>query len=295
MASQPSATSLPPKTPGKKNKSVQKKNKVFRNKSTVPPNSHKSSLMNQLKMNNGGAAVSPDTEAVVKPPAPFASPFANKSDSSPLAPSPASREEDQEFLKLLSKKAHGRSCCRCLYDYATWPGRCAYGILAFLGSAVLQLVFFIYAKTLWDCCGIPVSKLNKEQYMFSKYMGQSGEITVMFSLLKIDKAEQLKWFETWESTDVNGDDQMDSTEFHHYFALSDMKNYLTERLFTIFNKEFNGYIKFRDFLNIAFTFAPYDIERCVELSFRLLSRRGDTFNMDTVRRGEKKGRRELSD
>ena len=55
---------------------------------------------------------------------------------------------------------------------------------------------------------------------------------------------------------------------------------LTERMFRIYNKDFNGFIKFGDFLTQSWTYAPYDRERCCELSFRLLSRRGDTFDID---------------
>jgi len=123
----------------------------------------------------------------------------------------------------------------------------------------------------------------REEYLFSKYIGQTGEITVLFHLLKMNREEQLKWLMEWEGMDVNGDDQMDKSEFLLFLQVtqeSGTSSWQRDRLFMIFNKEFNGFVKFRDYLNLCFTFAPYDRERCVELSFRILSRRGDTFEME---------------
>ncbi|GMH71402.1 hypothetical protein TL16_g05639 [Triparma laevis f. inornata] len=196
------------------------------------------------------------------------------------------RDEDLVFVKKIKKKSHN-SCCHCIYRYIVWVvtlfgiPKLIFKLLKFLTILLGQFLFAIYARTLWECCGVPVSKLNKQDYLLSKYMGITGDVPVAFNLLNIEKAEQLQWLEEWEAQDSNADDKMDITEFHRYFNLKEVRSELTERMFKIYNTNYNGCINFKDFLTISFTYAPYDRERCCELSFRLMSRRGDTFDIDT--------------
>lgn len=154
-------------------------------------------------------------------------------------------------MNLLEKRSK-RGCCYACGQCLTFPCRIIYNILHFLALLTFQVLFLIYSYTLWECCGIPVSKLNREDYLFSKYarllltrthapqltqtrryLGMSGEITVFFALVKMDREEQLKWIECWAATDKNGDDQMDTKEFHQFFGLADTECWLTERLFNM--------------------------------------------------------------
>jgi Ca2+-binding EF-hand superfamily protein len=218
----------------------------------------------------------------------FDSPFASKEDDIEAAKgvSPGDvklKEEDAEFMKLLKKRSkQGR--CHCCKATLCFIPKTILAIASFFCVCTGQAIFLFYAYTMWECLGIPVSKLDKDQYLFSRYLDQKGDVEVMFALLKLDREEQLKWLYAWEAMDGNGDDQMDRDEFNNFLEFSDAKDgtvcWLTDRMFEYYNKEFNGLIKFRDFLTISFTFAPYDRERCIELSFRLLSRRGDSFDID---------------
>jgi len=109
-------------------------------------------------------------------------------------------------------------------------------------------------------------------------MDMGGNLMIMFQLLKIERSEQLKWMELWSSIDANSDDKMDIDEFHDFAELGNMRNDYTERMFNIFNMQYNGYISFKDFFTVCWEYLPYDKDRTIELSFRILSRRGDTFD-----------------
>jgi len=84
--------------------------------------------------------------------------------------------------------------------------------------------------------------------------------------------------EVWNNIDDTGDDRMDVKEFDRFLRIGELNNYLTQRLFDVFNTQMNGYINFFDFLTSMFRYCPYDRERCIELSFRLISRRGNKFD-----------------
>ena len=87
-----------------------------------------------------------------------------------------------------------------------------------------QFAFAIYARVVWECCGVPVSKLNKDEYLLSRYIGTSGDLIVAFNLLKIEGQEQIKWLQEWADNDKDGDDRMDIDEFHKYFQLKELRN-----------------------------------------------------------------------
>ena len=106
----------------------------------------------------------------------------------------------------------------------------------------------------------------------------NNDLAVKFAILKLEKFDQLLWMEIWNGIDTTDDDRMDITEFHKFFNITEMDNWLTRRLFDLFNTQLNGFINFHDFLHNAFQYCAYDREKCVELSFRLLSRRGAGFD-----------------
>ncbi|GMH56147.1 hypothetical protein TrST_g3042 [Triparma strigata] len=260
----------------------------FRNKSEVPAGSNRSSLISSLASRkiNSSSAISPEpvgdieNQLLIADGPPGVLPQNDATGMSGI------RNEDLMFVNKIKKKSQ-RGVCYCLYTYVVWVftgfgiPKLLYRMIRFLVILLGQFAFAVYARTLWECCGVPVSKLNKQDYLLSKYMGISGDVPVAFNLLKIEKEEQLQWLEEWEAQDSNADDRMDITEFHRYFDLKGVRNELTERMFKIYNTNYNGYINFKDFLTQSWTYAPYDRERCCELSFRLMSRRGDTFDIDS--------------
>ena len=60
----------------------------------------------------------------------------------------------------------------------------------------------------------------------------------------------------------------------HAHALPPGFKWYPARLFALFDHSLTGRVSFKNFLTAAWTYAPLDAERCAELSFRLLSRRG---------------------
>ena len=99
-----------------------------------------------------------------------------------------------------------------------------YKVLKFFMILIGQFAFAIYARVVWECCGVPVSKLNKDEYLLSRYIGTSGDLIVAFNLLKIEGQEQIKWLQEWADNDKDGDDRMDIDEFHKYFQLKELRN-----------------------------------------------------------------------
>ena len=141
----------------------------FKSGAHVPPNQHTSSLMSKLTSSQSGAAISPEGSSV---PQPFATPGA-KADNvatakgvtptgAPVTPATptAAASEDAAFVALLKKKSK-RGCCYRVYMCVCCVPRYFYGALQFIGACMAQLCMLGYAKFMWDCCGIPVSKLNR--------------------------------------------------------------------------------------------------------------------------------------
>lgn len=196
-------------------------------------------------------------------------------------------EEGATSLERLKERSK-RGPCHCVYRYLVWTfsffgiPKAVYRSMNFLLTCAAQLVCASYAYVMWECCGMPVTKLSQNEYLLSRYTGMSGELLLTFQLLQVDKEEQLMWMELWSELDEDANDAMDINEFHEFFELSEMRGDYSNRFFGVFDKRLNGYINFNDFFTTCWTYAPFDKERCVELSFRLLSRRGSTFDPDTT-------------
>ena len=79
-----------------------------------------------------------------------------------------------------------------------------YNVLKFILVLFGQFAFAVFARVVWECCGVPVSRLDKDEYLLSRYIGTSGDLIVAFNLLKIERAEQIQWLEEWSDNDKNG-------------------------------------------------------------------------------------------
>ncbi|GMH66001.1 hypothetical protein TL16_g04334 [Triparma laevis f. inornata] len=146
-----------------------------------------------------------------------------------------------------------------------------------------RVVNFGYSWVMWEFFGRVTHQVNREQYLLEKYMDQRGELIVIFKTLKLTDEQRLRWVELWSAIDSDGDNTMDKGEFNMFFDLvnGDVKDLIyTRRLFQVFNRNFNGYINIRDFLTTTWLYCPYDAGKVAELSFRLISRRGDVFEPD---------------
>ena len=146
-----------------------------------------------------------------------------------------------------------------------------------------KMLTFCYAYTMWEFFGRVTHSVNKEQYLLEKYMDQRGELIAAFQTLNLSDQQRLRWVELWSVIDADENNSMDKNEFLGFFDLGDKKNIIyTDRLFDIFNRNFNGFVNIRDFLVTTWLYCTFDAARVAEISFRLLSRRGDVFEPDTT-------------
>ena len=212
------------------------------------------------------------------------------------------QDENAAFLKKLDDRAHGRhGFCSKVFKFMLFlfllpfkmPTVYLYRFVKFTCKAFNECSYWLYAKFMWDCLGRPVRKINKMQYLLSKYMNQQGSTELTFTLLKLSDEERLEWVEFWSLFDVDGDDCCDIGEFAKLFQVEDIKQgrdkdqqaaAWIDRFFAVFDEQSNGYVKFGTFLQTCWSFGTFDRERTIELSFRLLSRRGsgNTFDMATT-------------
>ena len=168
-------------------------------------------------------------------------------------------------------------CCACLL------GKCFLVWVNGLVEGCGKMCTFCYAYTMWEFFGKVTHTVNKEQYLLEKYMDQRGELIAAFQTLRLSDQQRLRWVELWSVIDADENNSMDKGEFLAFFDLVDKKKLLyTDRLFAIFNRNFNGFVNIRDFLVTTWLFCTFDATRVAEISFRLLSRRGDVFEPDTT-------------
>jgi len=168
-------------------------------------------------------------------------------------------------------------CCFCIL------GRCFVGAVKNCLGGFSKMITFFYAYIMWEFFGKVTHSVNKEQYLLEKYMDQRGELIAAFQTLRLSDQQRLRWVELWSMIDADENNTMDIDEFLSFFDLVDKKDMLyTKRLFAIFNRNFNGFVNIRDFLVTTWLYCTFDATRVAEISFRLLSRRGDVFEPDTT-------------
>jgi len=154
---------------------------------------------------------------------------------------------------------------------------------ALLSFFLLLLAAFKFALAfvMWEVFGRVTRTVSKEEYLMEKYMDQRGELLAIFGTLELSNEERVRWVELWSAIDIDGDNSMDSSEFLIFFQWSSPQIsslFYTNRLFSLFNRNFNGFVTIRDFLVLTWQYCPHDGARVAELAFRLTSRRGDCFD-----------------
>ena len=118
--------------------------------------------------------------------------------------------EDAAFTKMLERKVH-RSLFSKVAGILTYPFKQLFHFVMFLIPLLLWYgPYEFVAYKSWECCGIPIKKLNKNEFLLSRYM--NNNLAVKFQLLKLEKEDQLKWMEVWNNIDDTGDDRMDTKE-----------------------------------------------------------------------------------
>ena len=92
----------------------------------------------------------------------------------PDSPAPKGRKkkrptEDELFMSNIKKKAHGKGLFGHLKSFAIWTltlfgiPKLLYRALKFTTICTGQALWAMYAYTVWECCGWPVSKMNQSE------------------------------------------------------------------------------------------------------------------------------------
>jgi len=104
----------------------------------------------------------------------------------------------------------------------------------------------------------------------------------LFEKLRVTEKRKMEWFKVWEKIDVDMSRTMEYDEFIAYFDLQPdvrISELWCKRVFELFNPDFNGVIRFPDFIRTLFEICVYDEHLTHKFAFRLLSRCGATINM----------------
>ena len=84
------------------------------------------------------------------------------------------------------------------------------------------------------------------------------------------------WLKKWQSVDKDGDNKLDQAEFTALLKLD--PDVWSARLFEFYNRDFNGTVPLRDFVDVSYSLLVYDRPMTYQTAFRLVSRRGQSFN-----------------
>lgn len=87
---------------------------------------------------------------------------------------------------------------------------------------------------------------------------------------------RISWLKKWQSVDKDGDNKLDQAEFTALLKLD--PDVWSARLFEFYNRDFNGTVPLRDFVDVSYSLLVYDRPMTYQTAFRLVSRRGQSFN-----------------
>jgi hypothetical protein len=90
------------------------------------------------------------------------------------------------------------------------------------------------------------------------------------------KMDKRMWFLLWCDMDRGMNNSVTYTTFIKYFSFND--DIWSRRLYDIANENLNGALSFAEFLGFCAKYLYIDRETTIEFSFRMISRRGSTFN-----------------
>ena len=90
------------------------------------------------------------------------------------------------------------------------------------------------------------------------------------------KGGRISWLKKWQSFDKDGDNKLNQKEFIKLLNLE--PDVWSRRLFELFNRDFTGVVPLKDFVDISYMLLVYDRPTTYQTAFRLVSRRGQSFN-----------------
>mmetsp|Transcript_28119 Transcript_28119/g.36845 ORF Transcript_28119/g.36845 Transcript_28119/m.36845 type:complete len:457 (+) Transcript_28119:180-1550(+) len=123
-----------------------------------------------------------------------------------------------------------------------------------------------------------VHKADRRRYLLSKYADHHHEVERAFKLFHLDKYGQLMWLDKWSQIDKDENNMVEYGELIDFFELPDIL--WTRRLYDLINVDMNGALDFLEFFMFTAQYCLLNKEALMEFSFRLLSRRGSTFEVE---------------
>jgi len=104
-----------------------------------------------------------------------------------------------------------------------------------------------------------------------------GRTQTHFKTLHVkSKMDKRMWFLLWCDMDRGMNNSVTYTTFIKYFSFNE--DIWSRRLYDIANENLNGALTFAEFLGFCAKYLYVDRETTIEFSFRMISRRGSTFN-----------------
>ena len=131
----------------------------------------------------------------------------------------------------------------------------------------------------WDYCGVSIKRLDRTQFLATRYNDLQGEVLKAFEELEVPEDDRLLWLDQWARIDEDASNTMVEQEFFEYMGWPVTQ--WTQRLFECYSAcDENDVVRFRDFLHTTWRFCVYDRQLMHEFAFRMLSRRGPGFDID---------------
>lgn len=113
--------------------------------------------------------------------------------------------------------------------------------------------------------------------MMEVFDTSDGKLKDIMRFLHLSSVEKKFLLQLWLQVDSDRNNKMDFGEFTEYFNLS--KDVWVRRTFDIMNQSLTGVVSFVEFLEFCSKYLIIDKASVIEFSFRILSRRGSTFNL----------------
>jgi len=145
-------------------------------------------------------------------------------------------------------------------------------------SCVVDVPTIICNEVTFRWCGkIWCSTMSRTEALVSRYSDPIGEVKLAMDNYELEDGQRLLWLQKWKTLDKDDSNTMDFQEFIQLLDVSD--SIWSRRIFEFYNLDFNGAIPLRDFVGVSFGQLVYDRTTAYQFAFRLISRRGNAFDL----------------
>lgn len=119
-------------------------------------------------------------------------------------------------------------------------------------------------------------KQDPMKVMMDLLESRDGAVEANMEQLKMGYSERKKFLKMWLEIDPEKANRVNRQQFFEYFNM--IRDPWVERVFSIINSSFTGYITLGEFMTFCTRYLLVDLGTTVEFSFRMMSRRGGSFN-----------------